>query len=142
MRQTERDRAVLVYHCSDAYKSMDALCALALFLSSLSLNFSLSLSGVSNRCVTVFFFFSLVTLELKHVTGLSKAGLCSCYLPTYTLPLSHTDTLPVRGQAFFWAVTAGALMKGASIIKTLPTRKVPYYHFHAGDRVLLDLKVL
>ena len=51
------------------------------------------------------------------------------------------DAKCFTSQAFFWAVTAGVLMNGPSIIKTLPTKKVPHYHFHVGDKVTMDLKV-
>ena len=51
------------------------------------------------------------------------------------------DAKCFTSQAFFWAVTAGTLMNGPVVVKTLPTKKVPVYHFHAGDKVLLDLKV-
>lgn len=51
------------------------------------------------------------------------------------------DAKCFTSQAFFWAVTAGVLMNGPSIVKTLPTKKVPHYHYHVGDKVLLDLKV-
>jgi hypothetical protein len=51
------------------------------------------------------------------------------------------DAKCFSSQAFFWAVTAGVLMNGHSIVKTLPTKKVPYFHFNVGDKVMLDLKV-
>ena len=51
------------------------------------------------------------------------------------------DAKCFTSQAFFWAVTAGVLMNGPSIVKTLPTKKVPYYHYHVGDTVKLDLQV-
>lgn len=51
------------------------------------------------------------------------------------------DTKCWQGQAFFWATTAGSLMNGPAILKTLPTNKVPVCHFNNGDVVTLDLKV-
>ena len=51
------------------------------------------------------------------------------------------DAKCFSSQAWFWAVTSGVLMNGPLVEKTLPTKKVPYYHYHLGDTVRLDLKV-
>lgn len=44
-------------------------------------------------------------------------------------------------QCFFWATTAGTINSGNQIVKTLPTNKVPHYHFQGGDVVSLNLTV-
>mmetsp|Transcript_3816 Transcript_3816/g.9608 ORF Transcript_3816/g.9608 Transcript_3816/m.9608 type:complete len:489 (+) Transcript_3816:29-1495(+) len=43
--------------------------------------------------------------------------------------------------SFYWATTAGMLMNGQKIVKTLPTKRIPVFHFNPGDTVKLHLKV-